>query len=549
MPVFWLGLMLVLFFAVELQVLPAMGMSSVDGPREGVGRMLDVAGTWCCRCWRSRPSRSGQYVRLARSAVAEVMGESYITTVRAIGFPERTILMHYALRNALLPVVTVLGLQLGLVLTGAVLTETVFSWPGLGRLIYDAILARDTPVIMGAFIVMSVTVALASLATDLVYAALDPRVKLYVIAAALVIASRSRVALAASVAHHPGRRRLAVAAPFLPLPGPQRDGRGPIHAAGRGALARHGQFRARRLLAARLGNAARADGRHRLVGDREPPRHRARLVAGYFGGSVDAVLSRSFDVFLLIPSFFLVLLIVALFGSSIAFTMVAIALTTWPRSARIMRAQVLSLKSRVYVQAARSAGASHLRTLLRHVVPNGLAPIVTDATILMGLAILTEAGLSFLGLGDQNAVSWGRMIFEGQRQLRLAPWMSFFPGSGVADACGVVQPARRRAQPGPQPPAAPPCGPGAAPAAAGHDGRGGGTVAGRADARGARAAPWPTPSDGREPPRRRRRVLRSAAGRQPRHRRRERLRQVEPRCRAAAGDGAQRDHRRRRRRR
>ena len=75
------------------------------------------------------------------------MGESYITTVRAIGFPQR-ILMHYALRNALLPVGTVLGLQLGLLLTGAVLTESVFSWPGLGRLIYDAILARDTPVIM-----------------------------------------------------------------------------------------------------------------------------------------------------------------------------------------------------------------------------------------------------------------------------------------------------------------------------------------------------------------------------------------------------------------
>ena len=151
-------------------------------------------------------------------------------------------------------------------------------------------------------------------------------------------------------------------------------------------------------------------------------------LSGYFGGRTDAVLSRIFDVFLLIPSFFLVLLIVALFGSGIEYTMIAIALTTWPRSARIMRAQVLSLKSRVYVQAARAAGASHLRTLARHVIPNGLAPIITDATILMGLAILTEAGLSFLGLGDQNAVSWGRMIFEGQRQLRLAPWMSFFPG-------------------------------------------------------------------------------------------------------------------------
>jgi peptide/nickel transport system permease protein len=178
MPVFWLGLMLVLLFAVELQVLPAMGMSSVDGPREGFGRVLDIAQHMVLPVLALSTVSLGQYVRLARSAVAEVMGESYITTVRAIGFPERTILMHYALRNALLPVVTVLGLQLGLVLTGAVLTESVFSWPGLGRLIYDAILARDTPVIMGAFIIMSVTVALASLVTDLVYAALDPRVKL-----------------------------------------------------------------------------------------------------------------------------------------------------------------------------------------------------------------------------------------------------------------------------------------------------------------------------------------------------------------------------------
>jgi peptide/nickel transport system permease protein len=151
-------------------------------------------------------------------------------------------------------------------------------------------------------------------------------------------------------------------------------------------------------------------------------------LSGYYGGWLDELLSRIFDVFLLIPTFFLVLLIVALFGSSIVFTMLAIALTTWPRSARIMRSQVLSLKSRTYVQASLASGASHGRVLARHIVPNALPPIVTDATILMGLAILTEAGLSFLGLGDQDAVSWGRMIFEGQRHLRLAPWISIFPG-------------------------------------------------------------------------------------------------------------------------
>ncbi len=177
-PVFWLGLMLVLFFAVSYRWLPSSGMTTVGGPREGLPWVLDVARHMVLPVLTLSTVWIGQYVRLARTAVVDVLSETYITTVRAIGFPESRIIRHDALRNALLPVVTVFGLQLGLVLTGAVLTETVFSWPGLGRLIYEAILARDTPIVMGAFILMSFTVALAALVTDLVYAALDPRVTL-----------------------------------------------------------------------------------------------------------------------------------------------------------------------------------------------------------------------------------------------------------------------------------------------------------------------------------------------------------------------------------
>jgi peptide/nickel transport system permease protein len=177
-PVFWLGLMLILYFAVELRWLPSSGMGSVGGPREGWARTVDVAMHMILPALTLSTVWIGQYVRLARTSVSEVLAENYIVTARAIGYGEGTVLLHHALRNALLPVVTVLGLQVGLALTGAVLTETVFSWPGLGRLIYEAILARDTPIIMGAFIIMSFTVALASLATDLIYAALDPRVSL-----------------------------------------------------------------------------------------------------------------------------------------------------------------------------------------------------------------------------------------------------------------------------------------------------------------------------------------------------------------------------------
>ena len=237
-----------------------------------------------------------------------------------------------------------------------------------------------------------------------------------------------RIALTASAAIVAFAALLALAAPLLPLPDPSAMAATPYRPPGgehwlgtdnfgRDVLARLVWGTRLALLVAIVSSAAAS-----LLGVV------LGSLSGWFGGGIDALLSRIFDVFVLIPSFFLVLLIVALFGSGVGYTMIAIALTTWPRSARIMRAQTLTLKSRVYVQAARAAGASHLRTLGLHVVPNGLAPIVTDATILMGLAILTEAGLSFLGLGDQNAVSWGRMIFEGQRQLRLAPWMTIFPG-------------------------------------------------------------------------------------------------------------------------
>ena len=175
-PVFWLGLMLILFFAVRLGWLPASGMTRIGGPRSGPGYYLDVAAHLVLPTIALSCVWIGQYIRLARTSVAEVMAEPYITTARAIGFKEGFIMRRYALRNAMLPVVTVLGMELGLVLTGAVLTETVFSWPGMGREILNAIMARDTPVIMGAFILASVTVAAASLLADILYAVIDPRV-------------------------------------------------------------------------------------------------------------------------------------------------------------------------------------------------------------------------------------------------------------------------------------------------------------------------------------------------------------------------------------
>jgi peptide/nickel transport system permease protein len=151
-------------------------------------------------------------------------------------------------------------------------------------------------------------------------------------------------------------------------------------------------------------------------------------IPGYFGGVVDEVISRFVDIFLMIPVFFLLILATSIFGSNIYFVMFAIGITTWPANARIMRSQVLTLKTRPYVKASIAAGASATRVLVRHIIPNGVYPVIANTALQMGSAILTEAGLSFLGLGDPNVVSWGQMIQAGQRYMNVAWWMVLFPG-------------------------------------------------------------------------------------------------------------------------
>lgn len=155
-------------------------------------------------------------------------------------------------------------------------------------------------------------------------------------------------------------------------------------------------------------------------------------ISGYFGGAVDAVMSRLFEIFLMIPRLFLIILVVALLGTNIWFVVVVIGLTLWPSNARIMRSQVLTLKKRGYVQAAVAAGVTPFTIMMKHVIPNGLAPVIANSTLQMAYAVLTEAGLSFLGLGDPGQVSWGQILNNGQNYMRSAPWIVIVPGLGIA---------------------------------------------------------------------------------------------------------------------
>ncbi len=161
-PVYWVGLILILFVAVGLRWLPPSGYGGIEYlilPALALG------------------SRSIAFLaRMTRSAMLEVLGSDYVRTARAKGLRRSVVIARHALRNALIPVITVLGLDFGYYLTGSILTETIFSWPGLGRYVVNAISRRDLPAIQGTVLFLSVVFVLVNLITDLVYAAADPRV-------------------------------------------------------------------------------------------------------------------------------------------------------------------------------------------------------------------------------------------------------------------------------------------------------------------------------------------------------------------------------------
>ena len=163
MPNFWLGLMLILVFSVGLRILPSggfTGMSSLILPSLTLGT-----------------GAAAIITRMTRSSMLEVIRQDYIRTARAKGVSEKKVINHHALKNALIPIITVIGLQFGYLLGGAVLTETVYSWPGVGRLMVEAIRQKDTPTVLAAVVFLAAAFSVVNLMVDLVYAYVDPRMK------------------------------------------------------------------------------------------------------------------------------------------------------------------------------------------------------------------------------------------------------------------------------------------------------------------------------------------------------------------------------------
>jgi peptide/nickel transport system permease protein len=155
-------------------------------------------------------------------------------------------------------------------------------------------------------------------------------------------------------------------------------------------------------------------------------------LAGYFGGGLDLGLMRVAEFFLMFPVFFVAIVIVALTGPGLSKVILVIGLTSWPGIARLVRVAILSLKKAEFVESAVALGCSSSRLVARHILPNGVAPAIVAASFVVGRSILTEAGLSFLGLGDPSLVSWGQMLNNAQQFLTRAWWLALFPGIAIA---------------------------------------------------------------------------------------------------------------------
>jgi peptide/nickel transport system permease protein len=169
LPSFWLGIMLILLFAVTLKWLPVSGTGAVKGESDLKYIILPAL--------TLSAGLITTLTRLIRSSMLEVMRQEYVTTARAKGLRERTVLVRHALRNALIPVVTVLGLNIAWLLGGAVIIEQVFAWPGMGRLMIQAIYARDNSIVQAGLLVAAVIIMISNLAVDLLYSYLDPRIR------------------------------------------------------------------------------------------------------------------------------------------------------------------------------------------------------------------------------------------------------------------------------------------------------------------------------------------------------------------------------------
>ena len=426
-PPYLAGLFFVLIFAVQFQVLPAIGTGDFSHP-------IDYAEHLILPAIALGIAWVGYFARLVRASMLEVLNTNYIRTAQAFGVHERSIFYRYALKNAIIPTIAVLGVGLGNLMGDAIFVEVIFARPGLGTLIYDSIESRNYPIVRGGVLVVAILFVLCNLLADLAYRFLDPRIarsgplkwRPGRVPAGHTGRTRRRQhpRLAPAGGRPPPGRRIraqrgraaassrrssrACSRPTSPTRRTsRRASRGPSldHLLGTDELGRDLLSRVdlRRRIALGVAIPAVLGGTRRRARARRARRLRRRVARqradrrhGHAAG---------------FPAVILALVLLSLLGPSLLNVVIVIAVAFAPDYARVAARSVLAHKQNQFVEAERSLGAAPTRILPVHVVPNILAPLIILLAMDIPSAITTEAGLSFLGLGVQPPTpSWGAML-------------------------------------------------------------------------------------------------------------------------------------------
>ena len=438
LPSFWVGLVMILVFSVYLGWLPSSGS----------GTPLHLIMPAFALGWYFAAS----HMRLTRSSMLEVLGSEYIKLARIKGLPESLVIAKHAFKNALIPVLTLAGINLVIMVNVAVVVETVFAWPGIGRLLYEGIAFRDFPVVQGVVLLGGAMIvdrqsggrrplcgdrspdpsgevtAMSTQADTIVLPSRSrwrPRaIRLgdFPLVPVLILAGVAFVAIFANVLapHNPEVGSLA--ARFKP----------PFWQTGGSAKFLLGTDQLGRDVLSRLIFGARVS---MIVGFTAVIfagviGTALGIVSGYIGGWVDQVIMRLTDTWLALPALTFAIFLAAIVGPSMWNIVIILGITYWTRYARVIRGEVLSLKEREFVRLAIVAGCSQWSIMFRHILPNVLNSAIVLGTLMLGVVIITEATLSFLGVGvPPPQPAWGLMLADGKQGLMVGYWwLTVLPG-------------------------------------------------------------------------------------------------------------------------
>src|SRR6266478_1158987 len=379
MPGFWFGLVMIVLLGLDLQWLPISGVDTWQGYIMP-GIVLAF-------------SAIPALMRLTRSGMIDALAADYIRTARAKGLSRAKIVLKHALRNAAMPVVSIAAVQLGFMLGGSVVIESVFALPGVGYLAWESITKNDFPVVQAVVLFLAV-----------IYIALT------------VLAAIFAPYL---VPHDPFAQDLNQRL----IPPVWMEGSQPAHLLGTDQIGR--DYLSRLIYGTRISMligvlTVITSG---LIGIT------LGIIGGFYGGRTDDVVMFLITCRLSIPLILVALTVVALVGSSLAVVILTLGLLLWDRFAVVARTTTMQVRNLDYIAAAQAAGASRVHVLVREVLPNIANHLVVVATLEMALAILLEAALSFLGLGVPPPLpSWGLMIAEAKEYMFFSPLVIMTPG-------------------------------------------------------------------------------------------------------------------------